>query len=139
MVNITKTLLDTLHKKFQMLSLQSINDTKGFKLILSVAILQDLIEWSENVGVSPQTISKLTKYRDSFIAKNPLCFTTSIDHSDRYTNVNIPDFEHVYQRVQDDPEWISVLPDDCCGLEEVVLGGVISEGSCVIPENDQNL
>ena len=59
--------------------------------------------------------------------------------SGEYTNVNIPDFEHIYQRVHDDCNWEIVFPDDCCELKEFELGGLITEGSCSPPPSCEGL
>lgn len=109
MIDIKKTILETIKNKIKKLRFLGKNDTKGFKKILSLIILDDLFEWSNYLD-APQSIQKkLQDMRNKYI----LCQRDFIikygEPSTAYVNVNTPQTNDTWKRVWDsknlfDPE-----------------------------------
>lgn len=133
MVHIDKTIINTVEKSIKETSLQAKDNEKVNKLLMSLIILQDLISWSVNLKQKAQLVDMLVKYQNAIIARNPDCFKTFILHSNDYTNVNIPDTEELWIRLSGEKDYKILLPDTCCGLEELTLGHLITEGQCNVP------
>lgn len=130
MVHIDKTIINTVEKSIKETSLQAKDNEKVNKLLMSLVILQDLISWSVNLKQKAQLVDMLVKYQNAIITRNPDCFKTFIIHSNDYTNVNTPDTEELWIRLSGEKNYKILLPDTCCGLEELTLGHLITEGQC---------
>lgn len=130
MVHIDKTIINTVEKSIKETSLQAKDNEKVNKLLMSLIILQDLISWSDNLKQKAQLVDMLVKYQNAIIARNPDCFKTFIIHSNDYTNVNIPDTEELWIRLSGEKNYKILLSDTCCGIEELTLGHLITEGQC---------
>lgn len=130
MVHIDETIINTVEKSIKETSLQAKDNEKVNKLLMSLVILQDLISWSVNLKQKAQLVDMLVKYQNAIIARNPACFKTFIIHSNDYTNVNTPDTEELWVRLSGEKNYKILLPDTCCGLEELTLGYLITDGQC---------
>lgn len=104
MINVDKTLLSTLRVKIDDLRFLAQNDTQGFKKILTVVILKDLLEWAPSMGEDECTMKKLSKKIDELILRN--CeFTIERDfNTNNYVNVNTPQTIYTWQRIWDRPD-----------------------------------
>lgn len=78
--------------KLNRLAYQAQNDIKGFKMVLSLAIYDDLIQWAEEYE-DLEAINFFKSRIERMIAKCPNCFVipNQIKYNETvYTNVNLP-------------------------------------------------
>lgn len=78
--------------KLNRLAYQAQNDIKGFKMVLSLAIYDDLIQWAEEYE-DLEAINFFKARIEKMIAKCPNCFVipSQIKYNETvYTNVNLP-------------------------------------------------
>ena len=78
--------------KLNRLAYQAQNDIKGFKMVLSLAIYDDLIQWAEEYE-DLEAINFFKSRIEKMIAKCPNCFVipNQIKYNETvYTNVNLP-------------------------------------------------
>jgi hypothetical protein len=90
MINVNKTIYKNEVDKINLLRYQAKDDTKGFKAILSLIILSDMIEWSEYLDTPHHIIKKLVDKQMDLILHNSCIIPYYSNNSRVYTNVNTP-------------------------------------------------
>lgn len=101
MLNIKRTLFNTIWNKIQNLRFLGQNNVQEFKSILSLIVVDDLYDWANYLG-EPQSVQKFLKdWRVNHVLQN--CFYSK-DYSQEmfYTNVNIPQTDVTFRDVWDD-------------------------------------
>ena len=78
--------------KLNRLVYQAVDDVQGFKKVMMLAILDDLIQWADELDdqssvrfLKSKVKNLLTKYPECFIIPSEVRYNTNI-----YTNVNLP-------------------------------------------------
>ena len=105
MIEIGKTIIDTTVARVKELSLQAKQDPFKYRPLISLMIIQDLINWGENLEIPKNLLDYLVQYRDTLMIKHPDYFKQYVIHSSNYTNVNIHKDERQWQRVWDKRTW----------------------------------
>ncbi len=82
MVNIDCTLIQSIYDKVKRLSLQGQTDSIGFKRLLSIIILNDIIKWAEANRDTSIDETRLVKLRDELI----LCYRDSLQYCTDYNS-----------------------------------------------------
>lgn len=90
MIDIEKTIFKNEVDKINLLRYQAKDDSEGFKSILNLIILNDMIEWSEYLGAPHHIIQQLVDKRTDLILHNTCITPYYSNDSFVYTNVNIP-------------------------------------------------
>lgn len=86
---IEQSVLDKLNK----LAYQAVNDSEGFRKLMLVAIIDDLIQWSESLGCTKK-VEFLTAYIQNLVAtcRNTFIIPNELKSNlDVFTDVNIPE------------------------------------------------
>lgn len=107
MVDIECTLIKNIQDKIKKLSLQGVSDSLGFRQLLSIVMVTDLIEWAESLQDTSGMEEALVKLRDKLLvcySKNiKLCHNYSKEAVSIYTSTNIPSSNQMWDRVWDNP------------------------------------
>lgn len=116
--------------KFKKLSLQAQPDNKGFKAIMNLIIISDLIEWAEVLEDATQKETMLVKLKNKFLRcyKNDLkiCQAYNTNNELIYSNVNTPQGNYDWDRVWDNYNNFQRLESEqCANLTTVILGKVV--------------
>lgn len=117
MIDVKKTITSTIKDKIDQLRKLAINDTKAFKKVLYLIILDDLLDWSSYLD-APETLQmELKKARVDFILANTEFVIERFDETytdpagnpivikplQPYVNVNTPQTTDTWKRVWDAP------------------------------------
>lgn len=95
-MSVQHIILDTIEDKVKRMSLQACNDPKGLKLVLSLIILNDLLQWAEDN--SERDIQLIQHKIDTLLQNCSACFDMKrADRLDRYRNVNLPQDTYTWQ------------------------------------------
>ena len=136
MIDVNKTLLETLRKKFGELRYQGRNNSKEFKALLLLLIIHDTLEWGVAVGDKEQTVKKLKQLESSFIVQNGSFDIEYTFDSDPYVNVNTPQNIDTWKRVWDSQNIIDItdtftpisdIPEGYVPIYEIVLEDIIPD------------
>lgn len=104
MIDVKRTIFRNLKKGMDKLRLLANNDTKLFKKILFLIVLDDMYDWSDYLD-APQPIQKrLQELRNNFILCNRDLDICRFPVGDEYVNVNTPQTNNTWRRVWDDPK-----------------------------------
>lgn len=107
MIDIECTLIKNIQDKIKKLSLQGVSDSIGFRQLLSIVMLTDLIEWAEALQDTSGMEQALVKLRDKLLvcySKNiKLCHNYSKEAMSVYASTNIPHSNPMWDRVWDNP------------------------------------
>lgn len=101
MINVNKTIYKNEVDKINLLRYQAKDDIKGFKAILSLIVLSDMIEWSEYLDTPNHVIKKLVDKQMDLILHNSCIIPHYSNNSRVYTNVNTPQSNDTWKRVWD--------------------------------------
>lgn len=121
MIDVKETIYETLKSALYKLRFLADNNTKLFKKIISLIILDDVFEWSTYLSDSQDIQEKLKNLRVQYILKN--CeFLKEYDNDIlSYVNPNVPQTNYTYKRIWDSPEAIiitsKILPSDISKLD----------------------
>lgn len=101
MIDYAKTILSTIVDKINRLRYQAQDDSKAFKAVLQLIILDDMLEWAEQ-HESEQVLEKLYDLRHQFVmCSNIFNKEYSNPSTDPYINVNVPQTTDTWKRVWD--------------------------------------
>lgn len=109
MINVDETIYKNEVDKINLLRYQAKDDIKGFKAILSLIILSDMIEWSEYLDTPHRIVKKLVDKQTDLILHNSCIIPYYFNDSRVYTNVNTPQSNNTWKRVWDCNEVITAL------------------------------
>lgn len=91
--------------KLNQLAYQAKNDTRGFKNIILLAILDDLIQWTEDFD-DFDSVRYLKSKADQLLSEDPKCFVIPdvVRFNDGiYTNVNLPQNTYTWNQLANRP------------------------------------
>lgn len=101
MIDYEKTILSTIVDKINRLRYQAQDDSKAFKAVLQLIILDDMLEWAEQ-HEPEQVLEKLYDLRHQFVmCSNIFNKEYSNPSTDPYINVNVPQTTDTWKRVWD--------------------------------------
>lgn len=103
MINFHETVFQTIKDKIDKMRFVAKNDTKAFRSILNLIILNDVKEWAIYNNECKAKIDYLSKRIDEYILQHSE-FIISRQPITSYTNVNTPQTILDWQRVWDNPE-----------------------------------
>lgn len=111
MINIDKTIYESVIKKLNLLRYQAQDNPKHFKDLLKLIILHDVLEWSISLDI-PQDLQEQLKQKElEIILCNPAISIQYSDSSLAYVNVNTPQTTDTWKRVWDSKNVITI-PDN---------------------------
>lgn len=111
MINIDKTIYESVIKKLNLLRYQAQDNPKHFKDLLKLIILHDVLEWSVSLDI-PQDLQEQLKQKElEIILCNPAISIQYSDSSLAYVNVNTPQTTDTWKRVWDSKNVITI-PDN---------------------------
>lgn len=135
MIDLDKTILKTIEENIKMQAFQAKDDSNTRRLVLSLIILQDLMEWCESKEDDNRTYKIIRDLQYKLIRNNYDALNIVKDYfSDEilaYRNVNTPQTRYTWQRVFD--KGTSVESKE--GTSELVLGEVITEQDYLLNQN----
>ena len=135
MIDLDKTILKTIEENIKMQAFQAKDDSNTRRLVLSLIILQDLMEWCESKEDDNRTYKIIRDLQYKLIRNNYDSLNIVKDYfSDEilaYRNVNTPQTRYTWQRVFD--KGTSVESKE--GTSELVLGEVITEQDYLLNQN----
>ena len=135
MIDLDKTILKTIEENIKMQAFQAKDDSNTRRLVLSLIILQDLMEWCESKEDDNRTYKIIRDLQYKLIRNNYDSLNVVKDYfSDEilaYRNVNTPQTRYTWQRVFD--KGASVASKEV--ISELVLGEVITEQDYLLNQN----
>lgn len=135
MIDLDKTILKTIEENIKMQAFQAKDDSNTRRLVLSLIILQDLMEWCESKEDDNRTYKIIRDLQYKLIRNNYDALNIVKDYfSDEilaYRNVNTPQTRYTWQRVFD--KGTSVASEE--ETSELVLGEVITEQDYLLNQN----
>lgn len=135
MIDLDKTILKTIEENIKMQAFQAKDDSNTRRLVLSLIILQDLMEWCESKEDDNRTYKIIRDLQYKLIRNNYDVLNIVKDYfSDEilaYRNVNTPQTRYTWQRVFD--KGTSVASEE--ETSELVLGEVITEQDYLLNQN----
>lgn len=140
MINVKNTIYSTIKDRVDKLRFLAVNDSKAFKKILYLIIMDDVYDWSNYLGGSQEIQDTIQHLRYDFIRHNEeFLIERDIDAS-MYTNVNTPQTNNTWKRVWDNPNVVLLegnkfvsdtpqvfVPDPNCKVGMVFFPGYIRE------------
>ena len=111
MINVKKTIYNNLNKGMDRLRLFADNNTKLFKKVLSLIVLDDVYEWSEYLDDKQSIQKKLRDLRTNFILCNQDLEVCKMPVGHEYINVNTPQSDDTWKRVWDSED-VVILEGD---------------------------
>ena len=135
MIDIEKTIFKNEVDKINLLRYQAKDDSEGFKSILNLIILNDMIEWSEYLGAPHHIIQQLVDKRTDLILHNTCITPYYSNDSFVYTNVNIPQSNDTWKRVWDCPEVISPVDGYISRMEDNLPISDMTKGETYLIDN----
>lgn len=135
MIDLDKTILKTIEENIKMQAFQAKDDSKTRRLVLSLIILQDLMEWCESKEDDNRTYKIIRDLQYKLIRNNYDALNIVKDYfSDEilaYRNVNTPQTRYTWQRVFDKGTSVESKEE----TSELVLGEVITEQDYLLNQN----
>lgn len=135
MIDLDKTILKTIEENIKMQAFQAKDDSNTRRLVLSLIILQDLMEWCESKEDDNRTYKIIRDLQYKLIRNNYDSLNIVKDYfSDEilaYRNVNTPQTRYTWQRVFDKGTSIESKEE----TSELVLGEVITEQDYLLNQN----
>lgn len=118
MIDVNNTIYKSIQKAIGMLRFQAIDDSKTFRAILELIILDDVMDWAKSLDLPQKILEQLIERKTKLILCNP-AFDVQYDQgSTAYTNVNTPQTSSTWKRIWDQPLDRSDLGD------KEVVGGI---------------
>lgn len=108
MINVKKTIYNNLNKGMDRLRLLADNNTKLFKKILFLIVLDDIYDWSEYLDDKQSIQKKLRDLRTNFIMCNQDLEVCRMPIGHEYINVNTPQSDDTWNRVWDNKDVVTV-------------------------------
>ena len=108
MINVKKTIYNNLNRGMDRLRLLADNNTKLFKKILSLIVLDDVYDWSEYLDDKQAIQKKLRELRTNFILCNQDLEVCRMPVGREYVNVNTPQSDDTWNRVWDNKDVVTV-------------------------------
>lgn len=135
MIDLDKTILKTIEENIKMQAFQAKDDSNTRRLVLSLIILQDLMEWCESKEDDNRTYKIIRDLQYKLIRNNYDSLNIVKDYfSDEilaYRNVNTPQTRYTWQRVFDKGTSVESKEE----TSELVLGEVITEQDYLLNQN----
>lgn len=104
MIDVKRTIFGNLKKGIDKLRLLGNNNTKLFKKILFLIVLDDIYDWSAYMDSSQHIQKRLQELRINFIMCNRDLDICRFPPGREYVNVNTPQTNDTWKRVWDDPD-----------------------------------
>lgn len=108
MIDFRNTIIKSIESNIKKLSLQAIENKTQMWNILTLIIIDDLIEWSKSVvdassKVTEQLVSLRNKLVRDYYEDLKICRYHNTPNEFVYANVNTPQASHDWDRVWDNP------------------------------------
>lgn len=105
MIDFYCTIKNNILDKIKKLSLQMQADPKGFRQLLSLIIVDDMIQWAEDLDDASATEANLVLLKEHLLRcysdNLKLCYDYTSDSQRSYTNVNTPQGTYDWNRIWD--------------------------------------
>lgn len=101
MLDVDKTIFSSVIDALGQLRYQAKDDPKRFKAILTLIIMNDMLEWAFGQTDNHCILEKLEDMRHRFILCNTAFKQEYTDNLSTYVNVNIPQTSATWKRVWD--------------------------------------
>lgn len=124
MINIKKSLFDTVKHHIALLRKQAKNDPQIFKKILQAIIIDDMYEWTHNRCESQEVQKKLKELRQKYLLNNcEFIIDRTIDRQ-IYGNVNVAQNIYTWQIIDEEckevpTENITKIYTDCSMVSDI--------------------
>lgn len=108
MINVKRTVYDGINKKINDLRFLGKNDTKGFKQLISLVILDDLYDTADKLDWPQSLQKKLKQARLDLIQCGQFKIANEIPAKAPYASTNIPLTNVHWQRIWDSPKTVTM-------------------------------
>lgn len=108
MVDFYNTLKSSIVDRIRDLSFTAVPNPKGFRQILALMMIHDLIEWTDTLSGESPLRDTLVEIRERMLVSysDNLHICEDYRHEDRetYIGINLPQTEYTWDRVWDNPD-----------------------------------
>lgn len=123
MIDVKGTIYKSINDAFGMLRYQAKDDTKAFRSILEISMVDYMLHWASGLLEPQENLQKLVDLRHDLLTCNPALKLQHLDNSTAYVNVNTPQSNADWKRVWDahnvlspekDTTFTAICRDDNC-------------------------